>query len=115
MVLVVQAISAAIRYIRNLDGLGSSDKSSSQPHRDIGALTYSVFQLEHALILSLFAEFVLATKSFNLILFQPFPTITRLMRTVRTMFKNLHLLHTTRGETSSMDERPHRWMGHPHP
>ncbi|KAL8834358.1 MAG: hypothetical protein Q9176_007541 [Flavoplaca citrina] len=79
MVLIVQATSAAIRYIRGLDGPGSSDKRSSQPHRDIGALTYSVFQLEHALILSLFAEFVLATKFFNLILFQPFPTIAQIL------------------------------------
>ncbi|KAL8875245.1 MAG: hypothetical protein Q9198_006368, partial [Flavoplaca austrocitrina] len=79
VVLIIQTTSAAISYIRGLDGLGSSDKRSSQPHRDIGALTYSVFQPEHALILSLFAEFVLAIKFFNLILFQLFPTIAQIL------------------------------------
>lgn len=41
---------------------------------DFGALTRSLYHIEYALILSLFAEFVLVTQFFTLALLEPFPT-----------------------------------------
>ena len=72
--LVFQAIFAATRSSRVYESPQFSSKNRTERPYDLSAMTHLTLHLENVVVLSLFAEYVLPTKSLNLVLVTPFPT-----------------------------------------